>query len=82
MCQRQARNRLEPTPVADLRFILHDYAADIGHQGLRHRRFCLELACAHGAAEYAPLRTIYFSWEPIDVGSGPRLCGGGGHLLH
>jgi len=54
----------------------------IGHPDLRHRRFCPEPVCSPGGAEYAPLRTIYFGGEPIDVGIGPGVCGGGSRLFH
>ena len=75
-------NGLEPAPVADLRFILHEYAAHIGHPGLRYRRLYPEFACAQGAAEYAPLRTIYFGWELSDAGTGAGFCGSRERLLH
>src|SRR5438105_1470640 len=81
-CERQGRIRLEPASVADLRFILHEYAADTGHPDLRHLRFHPEPACFEGSAEYAPSRTIYFGWEFIDAVIGQSLCGGGERLFH
>ena len=72
--QRQGASGLEPTPLADLGFILHGHTKNFRRSGLRCRRFRLEPVCAFRAAENAFVRTIYFGRKPIDLGSLPGIC--------